>query len=150
MWMGCCHLGKLLSFLEKKTLEVMKGNNGTNIISWYCCSNYHRTSPKSCFTIRTKPSKFDVLQTKTFPDSGKSVKDNDSSDYHMFPFIWYANVMVMAPLFMHLSITFSNQSFSNCSPTMDVGDVMLKSCGKKVLKANRAFSSAVTHAAVVP
>jgi hypothetical protein len=29
----------------------------------------------------------------------------------------------MTPLFMHLSITFSNQRFSHCSPIVDVGFV---------------------------
>jgi pyrimidine deaminase RibD-like protein len=39
----------------------------------------------------------------------------------------------VTPSFMHLCITLSNQRFSNCSPTMDVGFVKLKSdrfCGK--------------------
>jgi hypothetical protein len=37
--------------------------------------------------------------------------------------------------FMHLSITFINQRFSNCSPTVDVGCVKLMSdsfCGNRV------------------
>jgi hypothetical protein len=55
--------------------------------------------------------------------------------------------LVVKTSFMHLSITFSNQRFSNCSPTVDAGFVKLTSdsfCGKRV------FSSAVTCAAVVP
>jgi hypothetical protein len=33
--------------------------------------------------------------------------------------------MVVTPLLTHLSITFSNQRFSNCSPTVDVAFVKL-------------------------
>jgi hypothetical protein len=35
--------------------------------------------------------------------------------------------MVVTPSFMHLSITFSNQKFSSCSPTIDAGFAKLTS-----------------------
>jgi hypothetical protein len=50
--------------------------------------------------------------------------------------------MVLTPSFTHLSITFSNQRFSNCSPTVDVGFVKLTSdsfCGNRVFKMNIQF-----------
>jgi hypothetical protein len=48
----------------------------------------------------------------------------------------------VTPSFTHLSITFSNQRFSNCSPTVDVGFVKLTSdsfCGNRVFKMNIQF-----------
>jgi hypothetical protein len=60
--------------------------------------------------------------------------------------------MVVIPSFTHLRITFSNQRFSNCSPTVDVGFVELISdsfCGKRVFKMNIQFCCPVTCAAVV-
>jgi hypothetical protein len=53
------------------------------------------------------------------------------------------------PSITHLSITFNNQRFYNCSPTVDVGFVKLtldSFCGNRFFKI---FSSAVTCAAVV-
>jgi hypothetical protein len=50
--------------------------------------------------------------------------------------------MVVTPLLMHLSITFSNQRFSSCSPTMDVGFVKLtlgSFYGNKVFTVNIQF-----------
>jgi hypothetical protein len=42
-----------------------------------------------------------------------------------FPVVWCPGFMVVIPSFMHLSITFSNQRFRNCSPTVDAGYVKL-------------------------
>jgi hypothetical protein len=47
--------------------------------------------------------------------------------------------MVVTPSFTHLSVTFSNQRFSNCNPTVDVGFVKLTSvsfCRNRVFKKN--------------
>jgi hypothetical protein len=60
--------------------------------------------------------------------------------------------MVVTPSFMHLSITLSNQRFSNCSPTVNVGfmKLMLDSfCGNRLIKMNIQFCCPVTCAAVV-
>jgi hypothetical protein len=82
---------------------------------------------------------------KTPPDVGNSVKD-DSSDHikRAFPVAWGPGFMVVTPSFTHLIITFSNQRFSNCSPTatIDVGLVKLTSdrfCGNRVFKMNIQF-----------
>jgi hypothetical protein len=50
-------------------------------------------------------------------------REGHSSDHIMraFPFVWCPGFMVVTPSFTHLSITFSYQRFSSCSPTMDVG-----------------------------
>jgi hypothetical protein len=59
-----------------------------------------------------------------------------------FPFARCPGFMVMTPLFLHLSITLSNQRFSNCSPIVDVGFVKLKLatlCGNRVFKMNINF-----------
>jgi hypothetical protein len=73
---------------------------------------------------------------KILPDIGKSMKDN-SFDHimHAFPFVWCPGFMVVTPSFKHLSITFSNQRFSNCSCTMEVGFMKVTSdifCGNRV------------------
>jgi hypothetical protein len=50
--------------------------------------------------------------------------------------------MVVTPSFTHLSITFNNQRFSSCSPTVDAGFVKLTSdsfCGNRVCKMNIQF-----------
>jgi hypothetical protein len=50
--------------------------------------------------------------------------------------------MVVTPSFTQLNITFSNQRFSNCNPTVDVGFVKLtleSSCGNKVFKMDIQF-----------
>jgi hypothetical protein len=56
------------------------------------------------------------------------VKD-DSSDHIMraFPIVLSPGFMFVTPSFTHVSITFSNQKFSSCSPTMHVGFVKLTS-----------------------
>jgi hypothetical protein len=71
------------------------------------------------------------------------VKD-DSSDHitRAFPVVSCPGFMVVTPSFKHLSITFSNQRFSNFSLTVDVGFVELSSgsfCGNTVLKMNIQF-----------
>jgi hypothetical protein len=50
--------------------------------------------------------------------------------------------MVVTPSFTHLSMTFSNRRFSNCSPTVDVGFVKLtwdSFCGNRVFKMHIQF-----------
>jgi hypothetical protein len=67
-----------------------------------------------------------------------------------FKSIWCAGFKVMTPLFTHLSITFSYQRFSKCSPTRDVGFLKLMSdsfCGNRIFRW--IFCSAVTCAAVI-
>jgi hypothetical protein len=63
---------------------------------------------------------------------------DDSADLIMRVFSYLSpGFMVVTPLSTHLSITFSNQRFSNCSPTVDVGFVKLTSdsfCGSKAFK----------------
>jgi hypothetical protein len=52
--------------------------------------------------------------------------------YHLRVF---SCLTVVTPSFTHLRITFSNQRFSNCSPTVDAGFVKLTSdsfCGNRV------------------
>jgi hypothetical protein len=61
---------------------------------------------------------------------------------HIFPPAWCLGFMVVTPSFMNLSITFSNQRFSSCNPTVDVGFVKLTSdrfCGNRVFKMNIQF-----------
>jgi hypothetical protein len=75
---------------------------------------------------------------------------DDSSDHitGAFPVV----SMVVTPSFMHLSITLNNQSFSSCSPTVDVGFMKLtldSFCGNRVFQKNNQFCSPVTCAAVV-
>jgi hypothetical protein len=99
----------------------MKSNNGTNRIL------HHNIA----------------AQTLTFPDVGKNVKDDSSDDITcVFPAVWCPCFTVAKPLFMHLSITFSNQRFSNCSPTINDGFVKLTSdsfCENRALKMNIQF-----------
>jgi hypothetical protein len=60
--------------------------------------------------------------------------------------------MVVTPSFMHLSINFSNQPFSNCNLTVDAGFVKLTSdsfCGNRVFRMHIQFCCPVTCAAVV-
>jgi hypothetical protein len=60
--------------------------------------------------------------------------------------------MVVTPSFTHLSITFSNPRFSNCSLNVEVGFVKLTSdsfCGNKVFKMTIQFRCPVTCAAVI-
>jgi hypothetical protein len=45
--------------------------------------------------------------------------------------------VVVTPMLMHRSITFSNQRLSKCSPTTDVGFVKL--CGNRAFKMNIQF-----------
>jgi hypothetical protein len=61
-------------------------------------------------------------------DVRNRVKD-DLSDHRtsVFPVISCPGFMIMTSLFMHLSTAFSNQKFSNCSPTMDVEFMKLMS-----------------------
>jgi hypothetical protein len=81
------------------------------------------------------------------------VKD-DSSDHikRIFPVVWCLGFMVVTPSFTHLSITFSNERFSNCSPTVDAGFVNLTSdiyCRNRVFTLNIQFRSPVNCAAVL-
>jgi hypothetical protein len=58
--------------------------------------------------------------------------------------IWCPGFMVVTPSFTHLCIIISNQRFSNCSPTVDVGFVKLTSdsfCGNRAFKMNIQFCS---------
>jgi hypothetical protein len=70
----------------------------------------------------------------------------DDSSHHItraFPVVCCPDFMVVAPSFTHLSITFSNRRFSNCSRTMDVGFVKLmfdSFCGNRVFKMNIQLS----------
>jgi hypothetical protein len=60
--------------------------------------------------------------------------------------------MAVTLLFMHLNITFSNQRFSSCNPTVDIGFVKLTSdsfCGSGVFKMSIQFCCPVTCAAAV-
>jgi hypothetical protein len=62
------------------------------------------------------------------------------------------SVKVVTPSFTHLNITVSNQRFGNCSPTVDVGFVMLTSDsfrGNRIFKMNIQFLMQFTCAAVV-
>jgi hypothetical protein len=71
-----------------------------------------------------------------------SMKEDSSNITHAFPVAWCPGFMVMTPLFTHLSITFSNQRFSNCCPTVNVAFVKLTSfsfCGNRVFKMNIQF-----------
>jgi len=47
--------------------------------------------------------------------------------YYVFPFIRRPDFMIITPSFSPFSIVFSNQRFSTCSPTVDVGFVKLSS-----------------------
>jgi hypothetical protein len=98
------------------------------------------TEPPPCFTLGTKPGILDCRHSWLFSncklflrDVGNCVK-GDLSDHITCAFIivWYPGFMVATLSFTHLSITFTIQRFSNCSPTMDVGFVKLTSdsfCG---------------------
>jgi hypothetical protein len=81
------------------------------------------------------------------------VKDESTDHITLaFPVVWYPGFMIVTPLFMHLSITFSYQRFSNCSPTVDIEFMKLTSgnvCGNGVFKMNIQFCCPVTRAAVV-
>jgi hypothetical protein len=93
-----------------------------------------------------------VLQMWTLPDVGNSVKDDSSDITCAFPIVWCPVFMVVTPSFTHLSIAFSNQKVSNCSPIMDVRFVKFRSdnfCGNRVFKVNIQFCCPVTYAAVV-
>jgi hypothetical protein len=80
---------------------------------------------------------------KTLPDVRNSVKDNSSGHITCaFPFVPCPGFVVMTPFFTHLSITFSNQRFNSCSPTMDVGLVKLMPgsfYGNRVFKMDIQF-----------
>jgi hypothetical protein len=124
--------------------SAMKGNNGTNRIPRYYCRNQHRTSPWC--TVGTRLSglyvSLCVLQTWTLPDAGNRGKNDWSDHMKRFPVAWCPGFVVVTPSFTHLSITFSNQRFSNCSPTVDVRFVKLTSasfCGNRVFKMNIQF-----------
>ena len=60
----------------------------------------------------------------------------------MFPIIKHPGFIIIMPSFRPFSIVFSNQRFSNCSCTVDVGFVKLLSdwfCGNKIFKMNIEF-----------
>jgi hypothetical protein len=63
---------------------------------------------------------------------------DDSSDQITcaFPVVLCPGFMVVTPSFTHLSIAFSNQRLSHCSPTVDVGFVKLTSYN---FSENRVF-----------
>jgi hypothetical protein len=78
----------------------------------------------------------------------------DVSSDHMtraFPVVSCPGFMVVTPSCTHLSITFSNQRFSNCSTTVDVGFVKLTSDSFRGNRVNRniQFCCTVTCAAAV-
>jgi hypothetical protein len=59
-----------------------------------------------------------------------------------FPVVWCPGFMFMTPSFTRVSITFSNQRFSNCSPAVGVGFVKLSSdsfCRNRVFKMSIQF-----------
>jgi hypothetical protein len=83
---------------------------------------------------------------------GNSMKDDSSDLTCTFTVVRCPDFMVVTPLFTYLSIAFSNQKFSSCSPTMGVGFVKLRSdsfCGDRVFKMNIQFCCPVTCAAIV-
>ena len=71
--------------------------------------------------------------------------------YYIFPVIRHPGFVIITPsFFLPFSVVFSNQRFSNCSSTMDVGYVKRSSdcfCGNKVRRWILSF--AVTFAAAV-
>jgi hypothetical protein len=62
------------------------------------------------------------------------VKEDDSSDHITCFQLSDVQVLWHDTIFMHLSITFNIQWFSNCSPTMDVGFVKHMSDTFRVFK----------------
>jgi hypothetical protein len=109
--------------------SAMKGNNGTNRILYHDTSAQTIIEPPACFIVGTRHSRLSaslrVLQT--FPDAGNRVKDDPLTISRAFPVVWCPGFVVVTPSFTHLSITFSNQRFINCSRTVDVGFVKLTS-----------------------
>jgi hypothetical protein len=101
--------------------SAIKGDNGTKRIPRYWWPNRHRTS--SVFHCWNQA--FRILGVlRCYPN----VKDG-SSDYitRAFPVVWCPGFMVVTPSFTHMSITFSNEKFSNCSPTAGAGLVKFTS-----------------------
>jgi hypothetical protein len=82
-----------------------------------------------------------VFLKRKLPDVENSVKD-DSSDHvmHSFPVVRCPGFMVVTQSFTHLSITFSNQRFSNCGPAVGFVNLMSVSfCGNRVVRMNIQF-----------
>jgi hypothetical protein len=114
--------------------SVMKGNNGTNrhcttILLLKSSQNLIRLSLLEPDIPNCKlPWVFS--ERKTLPDVGNSVKEDSSACImHTLSVVWCPGFMVVVPSFTHLSITFSNQRFSNCSSTADIVSVKLTSDG---------------------
>jgi hypothetical protein len=128
----------------------MEGNNGTNRIPWYCCPNHHRTSPMFCCWNQA----FWILG---FLGCSPNVNSYWCRERREGWLIWpyhacVSSCLILTPSFTHLSITFSNQRFSNCNPTVDVRFFKLMSdsfCGNRVFKMNIQFCCPVTCAAVL-
>jgi hypothetical protein len=130
----------------------MTDNNRTTAPQ-YCC---HKPVQNLPHVSLFEPGILDCRLPWCCPNISSSyvkinVKD-DSSDRIMwaFPVVWCPGFMVVTPSFRHLSTTFSNLRFSNCSPSMDARFVKLTSdsfCGNRVFKMNIQFFCPDTCAA---
>jgi hypothetical protein len=112
---------------------AMKGNNWTNRVL------YHDTAAKIITEFTPHPPVFHCsnleFQIVSFLEYSPNVNFSWRREQCECQLIWphhmsissclMSTFLVVKTSFMHLSITFSNQRFSNCSPTVDAGFVKL-------------------------
>jgi hypothetical protein len=127
--------------------STMKVNKGTNRIPRYCFPNSHRTSP----VFRCWNQAFQIAGFLVYPPNVNSSWCKERREGRLiWPYHPRVSCCLMSwfygrdgtPSFTYLSITFCNQGFSNCNPTVDVGFVTLSwniFCGNKVSNVNVQF-----------
>jgi hypothetical protein len=138
--------------------SAMRSNNGANRMLSHDIAAQTITEPPPCFTVGTifsgLQTSLGVLQTKLCWCK-EQCEGQLIWPYHVHvSCFWCTGFMVVTPSFTHLSITFSNQRFSNCSPTttLDVGFVKFtldSFCGNRIFEMNIQFCSNVTCAGVI-
>jgi hypothetical protein len=124
--------------------SAVRGSHGTNSTLQYCCPKHHRTSNffhcwKKAFRIVCF---LGCSRNVNFSGCREQREGRLVWPHHAFPVLWCPGFTVVIPSFTHLSITLSNQRFSNRCPTVNVGFVKLASdsfCGNMVLKMNIRF-----------
>ena len=123
--------------------STIQSNYRTSRIPRYSCPNHHRS-------ISIFPSWNQAFRILDF--LGHSLNINLEWwkqwegwliwPYFIFLIIIYPGFMIITPSLLLFSIVFSNQWFSNCSSTTDVGFVQPLShcfCGKRVFRINIEF-----------
>jgi hypothetical protein len=128
----------------------MKGNNGTNRILYHDTAAKTITEPPPCFTVGTEAGilyyrlPWVFSKCKLFLMWGTAWRTTHLTILRTFLVVWCPDFIVATPPLTHLSITFSNKRFRNCSFAVDVRFVKLMSdsfCGNRVFMMNIQFCS---------